>query len=74
MPNDPCSGRTAPLTSKHLILYIYSTYTGTEYFKHGILLHSPHTPDSSVVSAGVTNSLCVSPGQILRDVAERSDG
>ena len=39
-----------------------------------VLLHSPHTPDSSVVSACVTNNLCVSPGQILRDVAERSDG
>jgi len=38
-PNDPYSGRTAPLTSKRCILYIYSTNTGTEYFKHGI--HSP---------------------------------
>jgi len=35
-PNDPCSGRTAPLTSKRSILYIYSTNIGTEYFKHGI--------------------------------------
>ena len=35
-PNDPYSGRTAPLTSKRFILYIYSTITGTEYFKHGI--------------------------------------
>jgi len=35
-PNDDYSGRTAPLTSKHCILYIYSTHTGTEYFKHGI--------------------------------------
>jgi len=26
---------TAPLTSKRFILYIYSTNTGTEYFKHG---------------------------------------
>jgi len=39
-----------------------------------MLLHSLHTPDSSVVSAGVTNNLCVSPGQILREVAERSNG
>ena len=38
-PNDPYSGRTAPLTSKRCILYIYSTNTCTEYFKHGI--HSP---------------------------------
>jgi len=35
-PNDPYSGRTAPLTSKRCILYIYSTNVGTEYFKHGI--------------------------------------
>jgi hypothetical protein len=35
-PNDHYSGRTAPLTSKLCILYIYSTNTGTEYFKHGI--------------------------------------
>jgi len=35
-PNDDYSGRTAPLTSKHCILYIYSTSIGTEYFKHGI--------------------------------------
>jgi len=35
-PNDPYSGHTAPLTSKRCILYIYSTNTGTEYFKHGI--------------------------------------
>jgi len=35
-PNDDYSGRTAPLTSKRCILYIYSTHIGTEYFKHGI--------------------------------------
>ena len=35
-PNDHFSGRTAPLTSKGCILYIYSTNKGTEYFKHGI--------------------------------------
>ena len=35
-PNDHYTGRTAPLTSKRCILYIYSTNTGTEYFKHGI--------------------------------------
>ena len=38
-PNDPYMGRTAPLTSKHCILYIYSTNVGTEYFKHA--LYSP---------------------------------
>ena len=36
MPNDHYSGRTALLTSKGYILYIYSTNIGTEYFKHGI--------------------------------------
>jgi len=35
-PNDLYSGSTAPLTSKGCILYIYSTNTGTEYFKHGV--------------------------------------
>ena len=35
-PNDNYRGRTAPLTSKRCILYIYSTNIGTEYFKHGI--------------------------------------
>ena len=34
-PNDLFSGRTALLTSKYFILYIYSTNIGTEYFKHG---------------------------------------
>ena len=33
-PNDTYRGRTAPLTSKRSILYIYSTNIGTEYFKH----------------------------------------
>ena len=37
--NDPYMGRTAPLTSKRCILYIYWTNTGTEYFKHA--LYSP---------------------------------
>jgi len=36
MPNDHYSGHTTPLTSKCCILYICSTNTGTEYFKHGI--------------------------------------
>jgi len=35
-PNDHYRGRTAPLTSKHCILYTDSTNIGTEYFKHGI--------------------------------------
>jgi len=35
-PNDPHMGRTAPLTSKGCILYIYSTNIGTEYFNHAL--------------------------------------
>jgi len=46
-PNDPYSGRTAPITSKHYILYIYSTNIGTQYFKHCI--HSPFLSLQSAV-------------------------
>ena len=46
-PNDDYSGCTAPLTSKRCILYIYSTNTGTEYFKHGI--YSPFFPLQNAV-------------------------
>ena len=35
-PNDQYMSRTAPLTSKRCILYIFSTNTCTEYFKHAI--------------------------------------
>ena len=45
--NDHCSGRTAPLTSKRCILYIYSTNIGTEYFKRGI--YSPSFPLQNAV-------------------------
>ena len=38
-PNDLYISRTTLLTSKRCILYIYSTNTGTEYFKHA--LYSP---------------------------------
>ena len=38
-PNDPYVGRTAPLSSKRCILYIYSTNIVTKYFKHA--LYSP---------------------------------
>ena len=38
-PNDPYTGRTAPLTSKRCILYIYSTNISTECFKRA--LYSP---------------------------------
>ena len=47
-PNDHYSGRTAPLTSKRCILYIYSTNIGTEYFKHGI--YSPIFPLQNAIS------------------------
>jgi len=47
-PNDHYSGRTAPLTSKRCILYIYSTNTGTEYFKH--VIYSP--------SFSLQNAIC----------------
>ena len=46
-PNDDYSGRTAPLTSKCCILYIYSTNRGTENFKHGI--YSPFFPLQNAV-------------------------
>ena len=45
-PND-IYGRTAPLTSKCCILYIYSTNIGTEYFKHGV--YSPFFPFQNAV-------------------------
>ena len=38
-PNDLYISRTAPLTSKRCILYIYSTNLVTKYFKHA--LYSP---------------------------------
>ena len=47
MPNDDYSGRTAPLTSKCCILYIYSTNIGTEYFKH--VIYSPVFPLQNAV-------------------------
>ena len=47
-PNEPYSGRTAPLTSKRCILYIYSTNICTEYFKHGI--YSPFFPLQNALS------------------------
>ena len=46
-PNNSYSGRTAPLTSKCYILYIYSTNAGTEYFKHGT--YSPFFPLKNAV-------------------------
>ena len=44
--NDPYMGRTALLTSKRCILYIYSTNVDTEYFKHAL-----YSPFFSLLSA-----------------------
>jgi len=46
-PNDTYKRRTAPLTSKRYILYIYSTNIGPEYFKYGI--YSPFFPLQNAV-------------------------
>jgi hypothetical protein len=46
-PNGHFSGRTAPLTSRRCILYIYSTNIRTEYFKHAA--HSPFFPLQNAV-------------------------
>jgi hypothetical protein len=43
----PSRCRTAPLTSKRFILYMYSNNIATEYFKHGI--YSPFFPLQNVV-------------------------
>ena len=46
-PNDAYIGRTAPLTSRRCILYIYSTNIRTKYFKHAV--HSPFFPLQNAV-------------------------
>jgi len=46
-PDDPYKGRTATLTSKRFILYIYSINIDIEYFKHGI--NSPFFPLQNAV-------------------------
>jgi hypothetical protein len=46
-PNGHFSGRTAPLTYRRYILYIYSTNIRTEYFKHAA--HSPFFPLQTAV-------------------------
>jgi len=60
MPNDPYSGRTAPLTSKRCILYIYSTNISTEYFKHGIYSPGFFSSKSSLFhNSNVFGSCCI---------------
>ena len=54
-PNDLYMSRTAPLTSKRCILYIYSTNVGTEYFKHAP--YSPFFSLQNVVCFIMLNSL-----------------
>jgi hypothetical protein len=46
-PNNPHMGRTALLTSRRCILYIYSTNIRSEYFKHAA--HSPFFPLQNAV-------------------------
>jgi hypothetical protein len=46
-PNGRFSGRTATLTSRRCILYIYSTNIRTEYFKRAA--HSPFFPLQNAV-------------------------
>jgi hypothetical protein len=47
-PNGHFSLRTAPLTSRRCILYIYSTNIRTEYFKHAA--HSQFSPLQNAVN------------------------
>ena len=54
-PNDIYMSRTAPVTSKRCILYIYSTNVGTEYFKHA--LYSPFFSLQSAVCFVMVTSL-----------------
>ena len=54
-PNDDYSGRTAPITSKCCILYIYSTNISTEFFKHG--LNSPFFPRQNAVGFNIETHL-----------------
>ena len=46
-PNDAYICRTAPLTSRRCILYIYSTHVSTAYFKHAT--NSPFFPLQNAV-------------------------
>jgi len=69
-PNGPYSGRTAPLTSKSCILYIYSTNTGTEYFKHGISRRDEVTGEWRRLRTEELNYLYSSPN-IVRVIKSR---
>ena len=54
-PNETYMGRTAPLTSKRYILYIYPTNIDTEYFKHA--LYSPFFSLQNAVCCIMLNCL-----------------
>jgi hypothetical protein len=58
-PNDIYIGRTAPLTSRRCILYIYSTNIGTEHFKP-----ASHSPFSSLQNAVYFIMLPLTPNDI----------
>ena len=55
-PNAPYRGRTARLTSKRCILYIYSTNLGTEYFKNST--YSPFFSSSKCSLLHNSNVFC----------------
>ena len=71
-PNDPYRGRTAPLTSKRCILYIYTTNIVTDYFKHGI--YSPFFSsskcslfhNSNVFGSRIIHILCTGCAKIKK--------
>ena len=73
-PDDNYSGRTAPLTSKRCILYIYSTNIGTEYFKYGI--YSPFFScskcslfhNSNVFGSCIIHILCTGCAKIKKKI------
>jgi hypothetical protein len=74
-PNDTYRRRTAPLTSKRCILYIYSTNIGTEYFKCNI--YSPFFPlqnavlfhNSNLFGSCITHILCTGCAKIKKIIS-----
>jgi len=69
-PNNHYRGRTAPVTSKRCILYIYSTNIGTAYFKHDIysplfLVKCGLFHNSNEIGSCVIYILCTECAKIL---------
>jgi hypothetical protein len=58
-------GRTAPLTSKRYILYIYSTNISTEYFKHA--LYTPFFSLQNAVGSYIIHILYTGCGKIKKN-------